>query len=97
MDLGTTIKNLRKSKGYTQSEFAKLCDITQTSLSLIESNNNRPNSNTLKNICITLQVPESYIYLLSIDEADIPKSKLKLFKKLFPPVKDMLKNLLLDQ
>ena len=36
MDLGITIKNIRKQKKQTQSEFATSCGITQTYLSQID-------------------------------------------------------------
>lgn len=96
MNIGKTIRDLRKEREYTQLEFAKLCSITQTSLSLIENNQTRPNPETMKKITDSLNVPESYIYLLSIDQKDIPQNKQFLFNKLYPSVKDMLKNLLLD-
>ena len=52
MNLGNVIKNTRKKKGQTQTEFASLCGITQTYLSQIENNSKEPNLSILKVISI---------------------------------------------
>ena len=55
------LKLLRKTLGYTQSEFAKYLGITQTAYSMIE-NGIRPLSDKyVRVICITFNVSEHYL------------------------------------
>ena len=97
MKIGKVIKGLRKRKGYNQTEFAAMCDITQTSLSLIETDVKRPSPTTLKQICKALEVPEMYLYILSAEENDVPKQKRYLYKVLFPTIESMVKQLWLEK
>lgn len=57
MDLGETIKSIRKQKGLKQNEFAQLCNITQAYLSQIENNLKEPNLSTLRVISNNLGIP----------------------------------------
>jgi transcriptional regulator with XRE-family HTH domain len=93
MDIGTTISRLRKQKGLSQIEFAKAIELTQTSLSQIESGKKRPSSNTLKNICFALGISELHLYLLSFDENDVPEEKRELYRQLEGPLKDLVHKL----
>jgi len=90
MDLGTIIKNIRKQKGQTQGEFAALCDITQTYLSQIESNQKEPNLSKLKTISENLNVPLPILFFLSMTEEDVPVNKRKAFKIVSPSVKSLV-------
>lgn len=90
MDLGTTLKNLRKQRGQTQQEFATQCGITQTYLSQIESNQKEPNLSTLKSISDKMKVPLPIIFFLSMTEDDIHPSKRKAFGIVNPSVKSMV-------
>ena len=71
MDLGITIKNIRKQKKQTQSEFAASCGITQTYLSQIESNQREPNLSTLKLISNGLNVPLPILFFLSLKASNL--------------------------
>ncbi|WP_284651052.1 helix-turn-helix domain-containing protein [Flavobacterium terrisoli] len=90
MNLGTVIKNIRKQKGQTQSEFATNCGITQTYLSQIESNLKEPNLSTLKDISLNLDIPLPILFFLSLDEADIDPNKRKAFEIINPSVKSLV-------
>lgn len=90
MDLGTTLKNLRKQRGQTQQEFATQCGITQTYLSQIESNQKEPNLSTLKSISDKMKVPLPIIFFLSMTEDDIHPSKRKAFGIVNPSVKSLV-------
>jgi transcriptional regulator with XRE-family HTH domain len=90
MDLGTTIKNIRKKKGYTQDEFAPLCGISQTYLSQIEANKKEPNLSTLKSISSNLKVPLPIIFFLSMTDDDVLPNKRHAFEIVSPSVKSML-------
>ena len=90
MDLGNVIKNIRKQKGLTQSEFASLCGITQTYLSQIETNSKEPNLSTLKSIGEKLNVPLPILFFLSMTENDIQPNKRKAFQIVSPSVKSLV-------
>lgn len=90
MNLGNTIRNLRKQKGQTQSEFAPLCGITQTYLSQIENNSKDPNLSTLKRISDNLGTPLPIIFFLSLSQNDIDPSKREAFEIISPSVKSLV-------
>jgi transcriptional regulator with XRE-family HTH domain len=96
MNIGKAIKELRISKNLNQSQFAAQCDLTQTSLSQIESGSKRPNPTTMKKICDFFQISEPVIYLLATEESDIPEQKKTLFGKLFPNIKNAMIDMLTD-
>ncbi|HEY4876388.1 MAG TPA: helix-turn-helix transcriptional regulator [Puia sp.] len=90
MDLGNIIKNIRKQKGQTQSEFALACGITQTYLSQIESNLKEPNLATLKTISEHLKIPLPILFFLSMTEDDVQPNKRKAFQIVSPSVKSLV-------
>lgn len=90
MDLGTTIKKLRKQKDMTQEIFAGMCGITQTYLSQIENNQKEPNLSILKTISEKLEVPLPIIFYLSMNEEDVPEEKRKAFEMVSPSVKSLV-------
>lgn len=90
MNVGQTIKDFRKKKGIKQGEFSKMCEITQTYLSLIESNQKEPNLSLLKTISENLEVPLPILVFLSLDINDVPDRKKDLYKILEPSLKDMV-------
>jgi transcriptional regulator with XRE-family HTH domain len=90
MNLGVTIKNIRKQKGQTQSEFASACGISQTYLSQIENNQREPNLSTLKIISNELNVPLPILFFLSLNIDDIQQSKREAFEIISPSVKSLV-------
>jgi transcriptional regulator with XRE-family HTH domain len=93
MKIGQTIKKLRKEKGISQTEFGKQIGVTQTTLSQIENDQTTPHKSTLTKICEVLNVPEQLLYVLSIDELDVPEKNRKMFETLFPTVKDFMQKI----
>tara|TARA_R110000868_G_scaffold140638_6_gene356478 strand:- start:245 stop:535 length:291 start_codon:yes stop_codon:yes gene_type:complete len=90
MDLGNTIRSLRKRSGQTQSEFANICGITQTYLSQIENNLKEPNLSTLKKIGEGLEVPLPIMFFLSMTEDDVQANKRSAFNIVSPSVKSLV-------
>jgi transcriptional regulator with XRE-family HTH domain len=90
MDLGNVIKSSRKQKGLTQSEFAALCDITQTYLSQIEGNLKEPNLSTLRVIGEKLNIPLPILFFLSMTKEDVQPNKRKAFEIVSPSVKSLV-------
>ncbi|MCS3797993.1 helix-turn-helix domain-containing protein [Niastella sp. OAS944] len=89
MNLGKAIKNVRKRKKLSQEELARGAGITQAALSQIE-NGKRPGTKTLNKICTALEISESLIYVIGIEEEDVPKKNKVLYKKLFPVIQDLV-------
>ncbi len=54
--LGKRIKELRKSRGFTQEQVAELIDMEQNTISVIESGRNFPTLNTLEKIAKILEI-----------------------------------------
>jgi XRE family transcriptional regulator, regulator of sulfur utilization len=96
MNIGKAIKELRLGKNLNQTELAKQCDLSQTSLSQIESGAKRPNPSTLKKLCDFFEVPEAVVYLIATDESDIPEHKRPVFEKMFPNLKRALIDMLVN-
>ncbi|PQA94893.1 Helix-turn-helix [Chryseobacterium piscicola] len=90
MNLGTVIKDIRKQRGQTQTEFADSCGITQTYLSQIENNAKEPNLSTLKEISKNLDLPLPILFYLSLNEDDISPEKRKAFEIINPSVKSLI-------
>jgi transcriptional regulator with XRE-family HTH domain len=89
MNLGKTIRDLRKRQGLTQGALADAAGISRTAMSQIE-NGVRPGEETLKSICAALQVPESLLYIHSMEKEDVPESKRVLYDQLFPVIQEMI-------
>lgn len=90
MNLGATIKSLRKQKGQTQEEFASKCGITQTYLSQIEGNLKEPNLSTLKSISDQMNVPLPIMFFLSMTDDDVQPNKRKAYEIVGPSVKSLV-------
>jgi len=97
MNLGNTIKSVRKQKGLKQNQFADLCEITQSYLSQIENNLKEPNLSTLKIISIQLDTPLPILFFLSLDNSDIEPSKEKAFQMIAPSIKSLINEFFVAQ
>jgi transcriptional regulator with XRE-family HTH domain len=96
MTIGSTIKDLRKKKNFTQIKFAEYCEISQTYLSQIENNLKEPNISILKTIAQKLNIPLPIVFFLSLEEEDIPEGKREAYTLLFPSVKSLLSTFFSD-
>lgn len=90
MNLGNTIKTIRKQKGLNQTDFATLCGITQTYLSQIEGNLKEPNLSTLKSISENLEMPLPIIFFLSMTTEDIEPNKRQAYEIISPSIKSLV-------
>lgn len=91
MNLGNTIKELRKSKGIKQYDLAQQCSITQSYLSNIEGNRKEPTLNTLQVISNNLDIPLPIMFFLAMDETDVAEEKRDFFTILSPSLKETLR------
>ncbi len=89
MNLGYAIKTIRRQLGITQYELAERCNISQTSLSQIENCVKKPSDRTIKKVCHVLEIPESVIYILGMQETDVPSSRKSVYDLLFPSIRNL--------
>ncbi len=85
MNLGKTIRNIRKKKGLSQKELANLSDTYPSHISAIELGL-KPRFSTLENIANALNVPLPIVFFLSMTEDDIPDNKREGFRIISPSV-----------
>lgn len=71
MTFGQNLRQLRKSRGYTQTEFARLVGLSQAAITAYERDVREPNFETCKQIAGALGVPVSSIYPLTKADDDI--------------------------
>lgn len=98
--LGKRIKELRKSKGYTQERLAELINMEQNSISIIESGRNFPTLVTLEKIANVLEVDLSdffnYDYFNDIEfvkqytQNRLKKMNDEEFRQVFKYIKSVL-------
>lgn len=89
MNLGVAIKSVRKQLGITQQELAEKSGISQTSLSQIENAVKRPSNKTIQSICGVLEIPEAVVYILAMQDTDVPMNKKNVYDMLFPSIKNL--------
>ncbi len=89
MNIGLAIKSIRKKLSITQYELADRCELSQTSLSQIETGVKRPSQRTITRVCSVLDIPESIIYIVAMQEADVPPSKKSVYELVYPSIKSL--------
>lgn len=89
MNIGSAIKSIRKKLSITQYELAEKCDLSQTSLSQIETGIKRPSQRTISKVCSVLDIPESIIYIVAMQESDVPPSKRGVYELVYPSIKSL--------
>lgn len=89
MNLGVSIRTIRKAKGLSQVQLAEMCETSQAYLSQVECNDREPSISFLKSIAEKLDIPLPVIFFHAIDEEDVLPHK-KVAFKMAKPVLDML-------
>ncbi len=89
MNIGYAIKSIRRQLGITQYDLADKCGISQTSLSQIENGIKRPSNRTIKKVCEVLDVPESVIYIIGMQDTDVPVSRKDVYDMIFPSIRNL--------
>lgn len=92
MNIGQSIREIRKSKGLNQKQLSAQCGMSFNALCQIETGRTLPQRETLNKICVVLNVPVSYIYFNSLDEKDVQESKIPVFKALKKAIMELLLN-----
>jgi XRE family transcriptional regulator, regulator of sulfur utilization len=89
MNIGIAIKSVRTQLGFSQEELSLKTGLSQTSISQIETGAKSPSKKSISKICKTLEVPEAVLYIIGIDNSDIPASRKEMFKELYPQIKEL--------
>lgn len=87
--LGATIARIRKNAKIQQGKFAKKIEVTQAYLSQIEKGKKNLSSTLLKKVSKELEVPASFIHLLSITEDEVHQERRHVWKLLNPSIKSL--------
>lgn len=90
MDVGATIKRIRKQRKLSQDKLSEQAGITQTYLSQIEANQKEPNLSTLKAIAKAFDLPLPILFFMSITEEDIPKNKRTAYSLIGPSINSFI-------
>lgn len=89
MNVGLAIKTIRKKLSVTQNELAEKCELSQTSISQIETGLKRPSQRTIEKVCQVLDIPESIIYIVAMHEDDVPESKRGVYGLIYPSIRKL--------
>jgi transcriptional regulator with XRE-family HTH domain len=90
MNLGDSIREVRKKRLLTQRELAEKLGVTNTYLSAVENGSRKPSRKLLSKICESLDVEESVLQFLAIDESTIDQKKLANFRQMAPVIKKLI-------
>jgi transcriptional regulator with XRE-family HTH domain len=90
MDLGKSIKIIRKEGGFKQNEFCELVGITQSYLSSIENNKKKPSIEVLEKITNALNIPLALLFWFTLTEDDITESKKESYRLIKPSIDGLL-------
>lgn len=95
MKLGLAIRTLRKglTPKISQVELSKKAGITQTYLSLIESDEKKPSMEVLENIAESLGINIALIFWMTIEEKDVAENKREIYRQLKPVIDNMIMSL----
>lgn len=89
MKIGIAIRTVRTKLGISQEELSSRSGLSQTTISQIENGLKAPTQRSLKKICTAMDTPEAVLYILAIDETDIPANRKTAFDKLYPQIRDL--------
>ncbi|MGZ9899195.1 cupin domain-containing protein [Shewanella gaetbuli] len=73
MDIGASLKSVRKMRGLSQRELAKRAGVTNSTISMIEKNSVSPSVSSLKKVLAG--IPMSLVEFFSIEEGTVGEQK----------------------
>lgn len=88
MNIGNAIKQVRQHFEVSQVELSEKTGLSQTSISQIESGAKNPSKSSIKKICDAFEIPEAILYVMGMEDADVPVSRKHAYKELYPAMKD---------
>lgn len=91
MKYGELFRNIRKEKNMKIADFASQLGITREYLSSIENNRNIPSKFVLNKLVEHSGVPIEIMQWFELNDDNIPKHKIDIFRRIKPKVDDLLK------
>jgi len=91
MDLGSTIRRLRKERGFSLKEIADKAGISNNALSSIEKNKCFPTKKNFYAICQAIGLPYYLVLAECVTIDDIPPHKREAFNVIWKPIMDYLR------
>ena len=76
IQIGSTIKELRKAKGISQKEMSKLLDIPYSTYSNYENNNREPSADVIKKVSDILEISTDSLIAVSYTHLTLPTNSL---------------------
>lgn len=93
MNVGQSIKQLRKERGISQKKFAEQTGISQTYLSLVEAGKRGCTVHFLESISKGLDIPLPILFWFSMEAKDVPEDKKEVFEKFKPTIDSLIKSI----
>lgn len=81
MDIGSTIRAIRKRKNMTIAQICEETGLSQGFMSQVETNKTSPSISTLESIANTLKVPLAYLLLKNEDRMNIVRKENRMITK----------------
>jgi transcriptional regulator with XRE-family HTH domain len=92
MNIGQTIKEMRKERKLKQKDLAKMIGMTSQNLGFIESGKIGLSKKTTAKIIKALNTDEAVLYFRALEEKDVNPKKVELFRSLQPIIVDLVKS-----
>lgn len=93
MNIGQSVKLLRKNRNHTQGEFCKVIGITQSYLSLIEGGKKKPSLEVLQKVSENLGIPLPVLFWFGIESKDVSEERQFAYKTLKPSIDNLITEL----
>lgn len=92
MNLGETIRRLRKEHGLSLKEVAAKAGISNNALSAIEKDKSFPKIETFDAICEAIGCPRYLVLAECVTIDDVPPEKREAFGVIWPPLMNYLRS-----
>jgi XRE family transcriptional regulator, regulator of sulfur utilization len=97
MNLGTSLKLLRKSRNLKQNELCKEIGISTTYMSQVEKGTREPSLQLLRKFSDFYEAPLPVLLWFSLSEKDIADEKIRLYRALKPTLDKMIGELFITK
>lgn len=94
MNISLALKKVRFEKDLQQQVVAKKAKISQTYLSQIEGGTKQPRKAIVERLCKVYGIPYIVLAWYGVEESDIKKDKLHVYKMLKPAMDGLVEQLL---
>lgn len=92
MDLGGTIKQCRKLRGWTQAQLADRVEMSVSHISLLEQNKREPSISAVELIASALNMPLSVLVFLATEKAKINELDAEHVEALSKNIMELMEN-----